>query len=89
MTIDEKVKEDFANQVFERFRNPFIDHQWLSITVQYTSKMKMRNMPLLLSHYELSNIRTAAYGNWFCRLSFIYESRRRKKAISILAKEME
>ncbi|HEV7782276.1 MAG TPA: tagaturonate reductase [Chitinophagaceae bacterium] len=53
--IDEKVKEDFANSTFERFCNPFIDHQWLSITVQYTSKMKMRNIPLLQRHYELTD----------------------------------
>ena len=53
--IDNKVKEDFANKVFERFCNPFIDHQWQSITVQYTSKMKMRNIPLLERHYELYN----------------------------------
>ncbi|MEK7225353.1 MAG: tagaturonate reductase [Bacteroidota bacterium] len=50
--IGEKVKTDFANNTFERFCNPFIDHQWQSITVQYTSKMKMRNIPLLQSHYE-------------------------------------
>ena len=50
--IDPKVKADFAIKVFERFCNPFIDHQWLSITVQYTSKMKMRNVPLLLHHYK-------------------------------------
>lgn len=52
--IDKKVKEDFANNVFERFCNPFIDHQWLSITVQYSSKMKMRNVPLITRHYELT-----------------------------------
>ncbi len=51
--IDEAVKKDFANRVFERFCNPFIEHQWQSITVQYVSKMKMRNMPLLQRHYEL------------------------------------
>ena len=53
--IDTKIKQDFANNVFDRFCNPFIDHQWLSITVQYTSKMKMRNIPLLLRHYELND----------------------------------
>lgn len=53
--IDKKIKADFADRVFERFCNPFIDHQWLSITVQYTSKMKMRNVPLLLRHYELND----------------------------------
>lgn len=51
--IDVDVKRKFAYNVFERFCNPFIDHQWLSITVQYTSKMKMRNVPLLLRHYAL------------------------------------
>jgi tagaturonate reductase len=53
--IDKKVKEDFGNTVFERFCNPFIDHQWQSITVQYTSKMKMRNIPLLQRHYEIND----------------------------------
>ncbi|HEX5667444.1 MAG TPA: tagaturonate reductase, partial [Chitinophagaceae bacterium] len=50
--IDPGQKRDYANKVIERFCNPFIDHQWLSITLQYTSKMKMRNVPLLLRHYE-------------------------------------
>lgn len=53
--IDETVKADFAGNTFERFCNPFINHQWISITVQYTSKMAMRNIPLLLRHYELSS----------------------------------
>ena len=53
--IDETIKKDFANKVFERFCNPFIDHQWQSITVQCTSKMKMRNIPLLQRHYELND----------------------------------
>ena len=38
-------KEDalqFGNSVLDRYRNPFIEHQWLSISVQYTMKMKMR-----------------------------------------------
>lgn len=43
---------EFAAKVIDRFRNPFIDHQWLSIGVQYSSKMKMRNIPLLLNHYR-------------------------------------
>lgn len=54
VAIDKKTKEDFANRVFERFCNPFIDHQWQNITVQYTSKMKMRNVPLLQKHFSLN-----------------------------------
>lgn len=50
--IEENTKTDFANRVFERFCNPFIDHRWQSITVQYTSKMKMRNVPLLQKYFR-------------------------------------
>lgn len=42
----------FANTVIDRFRNPFIEHQWLAITMNFSSKMRMRNIPLLLRHYE-------------------------------------
>ncbi len=42
----------FASQVMDRFSNPFLDHKWISITMNYTSKMKMRNVPLLLKYYE-------------------------------------
>lgn len=42
----------FAYKVMDRFRNPYIEHQWISITMQYTSKMKMRNVPIILEHFE-------------------------------------
>jgi tagaturonate reductase len=41
----------FANKVTDRFRNPFLEHKWLSITMNYTSKMRMRNIPLLQRYY--------------------------------------
>ena len=37
----------FAAKVLDRFRNPHIEHQWLSITMQYSSKMKTRNLPII------------------------------------------
>jgi tagaturonate reductase len=42
----------FASSVLDRFENPYLEHQWLSITVQFSAKMKMRNIPLLLKYYE-------------------------------------
>jgi tagaturonate reductase len=53
-TISVAMARDFANKVLDRYRNPYIEHQWLSITVQYSSKMKMRNVPVLQKHYELN-----------------------------------
>ena len=50
--ISQSETTDFAAKVMDRFRNPSLDHQWMNITVQYSSKMKMRNIPLLLKHYS-------------------------------------
>lgn len=47
---------DFAKKVLDRFRNPYIEHAWLSITLQYSSKMKMRNVPVLLGYYQLKQV---------------------------------
>lgn len=44
--------KDFAKKVLDRFRNPYIEHQWISITLQYSSKMKMRNVPIILKNHE-------------------------------------
>jgi tagaturonate reductase len=50
--ISESDALDFSAKVMDRFRNPYIEHKWLAITVQYSSKMKLRNVPLLLQHYK-------------------------------------
>lgn len=51
--MDEKRPQRFGMQVIDRFRNPHLNHQWLSITLNYSSKMKMRNMATLLRYYEI------------------------------------
>lgn len=51
--VDKEKAADFARKVLDRFRNPYIHHQWLDISTQYTVKMKMRVVPILLRHYEL------------------------------------
>jgi tagaturonate reductase len=51
-SITKEEAETFAGNVIDRFKNPNIQHKWISISVQYTGKMKMRNVPLLLKHYS-------------------------------------
>jgi tagaturonate reductase len=53
--IEETEAAEFADKVMDRFKNPFIEHKWLAITVQYSSKMRLRNVPLLLEHYRKSS----------------------------------
>jgi len=38
---------DFADHVIDRFGNPYLHHQWESISTNYASKMRMRNLPTL------------------------------------------
>ena len=50
--ITKEEAEAFANDVISRFQNPFIQHQWLSISMQYTNKMKQRCVPLILKYQQ-------------------------------------
>ncbi|TGD82532.1 tagaturonate reductase [Hymenobacter wooponensis] len=50
--VDEKAGQRFGMQVLDRFRNPAIEHRWLAITMNYTAKMHMRNVPTLLHYYK-------------------------------------
>ena len=50
LPLDE-VKE-FANSVFERFENPFIDHALLSISLNSVSKWKARVLPSFKDYYK-------------------------------------
>ena len=45
--IDNDVSSDFAKKVLDRFRNPYLKHNWINITVQYSSKLKLRCVPVL------------------------------------------
>lgn len=47
--------KDFGNKVLERFRNPFIQHHWFSISMNYTQKMKTRAIPLLINYHKIFN----------------------------------
>lgn len=52
LTLPKEELEDFAASVTERFKNPFIDHALLSISLNSTSKWKARVMPSLKGYLE-------------------------------------
>ena len=51
--VVEKEATDFSAKVIDRFSNPTIEHQWISITLNYTSKLKMRVVQVLHRYTEL------------------------------------
>ena len=55
LSLPEKELEEFAFSVTERFLNPFIDHELLSISLNSTSKWKARVMPSLKEYVKRCN----------------------------------
>jgi len=43
---------DFAASILERFRNPYLRHEWMAIALNSMSKWQTRNMPSLLDYHE-------------------------------------
>jgi len=55
LEMDKIELSEFANDVFDRFRNPFIKHNLSSIALNSISKFKVRVLPSLLKYIELHN----------------------------------
>ncbi len=49
-TISQEEAELFASKVLDRYRNSFIEHAWINITLQYSTKMNMRNVSLIKNY---------------------------------------
>jgi tagaturonate reductase len=55
LDLSETELKSFSNEVFDRFRNPFVEHQLSSIALNSISKFKVRVLPSLLKYIELNN----------------------------------
>ncbi len=54
-STDTEAVRSFALDVLERFRNPFIEHLLLNITVHQTAKMQARNVATVQRYYQKFN----------------------------------
>lgn len=52
LPLDKKDLNEFAAAVEDRFNNPFVNHELMSISLNSTSKWKARNMPSFLAYVE-------------------------------------
>ncbi len=53
LNMDAQEINDFAQNVLERFRNPFIKHYWIDIALNSTSKFKTRVLPSLIEYAKI------------------------------------
>ena len=55
INLPKQELEAYAEEVLERFKNPFIKHELASIALNSISKYKVRVLPSLLDYYKLTN----------------------------------
>ena len=52
LPLDKKDLTNFAEAVQDRFNNPFVNHELMSISLNSTSKWRARNMPSFLEYID-------------------------------------
>ncbi len=52
LPLEKKDLEDFTRAVQDRFNNPFVNHELMSISLNSTSKWRARNMPSFLDYVQ-------------------------------------
>lgn len=55
LTLDRKDLMEFASAVEDRFNNPFVDHELMSISLNSTSKWRARNLPSFKEYIQQKN----------------------------------
>jgi tagaturonate reductase len=56
LDLPKKELEQFAADVLDRFRNPFIHHELISISLNSVSKFKVRVLPSLLEYHKKAGL---------------------------------
>ena len=72
--LDRDSVVSFANDVFERFENPFIDHRLLSISLNSVSKWKARVLPTFRDYYRVNGALPPVITFSFAALLAFYSS---------------
>lgn len=81
-TISKDDATQFTNKVLERFANPYIEHKWTSIAMNFEEKMKMRN-GYLMDVYAASNTEAAKWMSLGFAAFIVYMEQAHQKNIKV------
>ncbi|WP_312400065.1 tagaturonate reductase [Sphingobacterium sp.] len=73
-TISATDINDFSSKVIDRFANPHLAHKWEAIALNYSSKMAMRNIPLLEKWYSKTTEAPALFALGFAAYLYFLKS---------------
>src|SRR5699024_4512785 len=74
--IQKQDVQEFGSSVIDRFSNPYLDHKWESIALNYTAKLKMRNVDILDQWYEHSSSAPVFFSYGFAAYLHLYRARK-------------
>jgi tagaturonate reductase len=83
MDFSESELKAFADDVLERFSNPFIRHELKSIALNSISKFKVRVLPSLLSYWEKNQSWPQNLTLGFAALLLFYKGNFKKEALPL------
>ena len=75
----------FANAVFDRFKNPYIQHKWRSIALNSISKFSVRVLPTLLEYKEKNGIAPNGLTLSLAYLIYFYKNDMPQDAENVIA----
>lgn len=81
-TISNEEATQFSNKVLERFANPYIEHKWTSIAMNFEEKMKMRN-GYLLEAFAKNNVQPSKWMSLGFAAFIVYMEQAHQKEIQI------
>ena len=74
LDLPESELVDYADNVFERFKNPFIKHLCASISLNSVSKFKVRVLPSIIEYIKRKNEMPDALLTSFAKLIEFYKT---------------
>lgn len=83
LDFDQSQKEKYAFDVLDRFKNPFIHHQLISIALNSSSKYKTRVLPSLLDYVELKGSLPKNLVTALAALIYFYSGKRGTQTIPL------
>lgn len=83
LPYDHKEMETYAESVFERFKNPYIKHQLISISLNSIAKFASRNIPVLLRYVKQKDSLPKKLVFAFTALIFFYQGKRGEEKIEL------
>jgi tagaturonate reductase len=81
-TISKEDALKFSDKVLERFANPYIDHKWNSIALNFEEKMKMRN-GYLMEKFASNNDKASTFMSIGFAAFVVFMENKHQKTITV------